>query len=52
MANAQQRDVQAIFDRMSAGAKPLGGEVIAQEQAQDDVGAASVSHPAGREPVR
>src|SRR6516164_9392349 len=33
----QRRDVQAIFDRMSGAAKPLGGELIAQEQALDQL---------------
>jgi hypothetical protein len=32
LTDAQRRDVQAIFDRMSAAAKPLGGELIAQER--------------------
>ena len=35
LTEIQQRDVQAIFDRMSAAAKPLGRELIAQEQALD-----------------
>ena len=35
LTEAQRRDVQAIFNRMSAAAKPLGGELIAQEQALD-----------------
>ena len=35
LTDVQRRDVQAIFDRMSAVAKPLGGELIAQEQALD-----------------
>ena len=37
LTEIQQRDVQAIFDRMSAAAKPLGGELIAQEQALDQL---------------
>jgi len=37
LTKAQRRDVQAIFDRMSAAAKPLGGELIAQEQALDQL---------------
>jgi hypothetical protein len=37
LTDAQRRDVQAIFDRMSAAAKPLGGELIAQEQALDQL---------------
>src|SRR5690242_11317313 len=28
LTDAQRSDVQAIFDRMSAAAKPLGGELI------------------------
>ena len=37
ITDAQRRDVQAIFDRMSAAAKPLGGELIAQEQTLDQL---------------
>src|SRR5215470_14068846 len=37
LTDAQRRGVQAIFDRMSAAAKPLGGELIAQEQALDQL---------------
>jgi hypothetical protein len=37
LTDAQRRDVQAIFDRMSAAAKPLGGELIVQEQALDQL---------------
>jgi len=37
LTKAQRRDVQAIFDRISAAAKPLGGELIAQEQALDQL---------------
>lgn len=33
LTDAQRRDVQAVFDRMSAAAKPLGSELIAEEQA-------------------
>jgi hypothetical protein len=33
----QRHDVQAIFDRMSGAAKPLGGQLIAQEQALDQL---------------
>src|SRR3954452_5238324 len=33
LSEAQRQDVQVIFDRMSASAKPLGGELLAQEQA-------------------
>lgn len=35
LTDAQRRDVQAVFDRMSAAAKPLGGELIEQERALD-----------------
>src|SRR5215469_9546815 len=37
LTDIQRRDVRAIFDRMSAAAKPLGGELIAQEQALDQL---------------
>jgi hypothetical protein len=37
LTDAQRRDVQAIFERMSAAAKPLGGELIEQEQALDQL---------------
>jgi hypothetical protein len=37
LTDAQRRDVQAIFNRMSAAAKPLGGELIAQEQILDQL---------------
>ena len=37
LTGAQRRDVQAIFDRMSAAAKPLGGELITQEQVLDQL---------------
>jgi len=37
LTDAQRHDVQAIFDRMSAAAKPLGGELIAQEQTLDQL---------------
>jgi hypothetical protein len=37
LTEIQRRDVQAIFDRMSAAAKPLGGELIAQEEALDQL---------------
>src|SRR5271154_7187001 len=37
LTDAQRRDVQAIFDRMSAAAKPLGDELIAQEQSLDQL---------------
>ena len=41
----QRHDVQAIFDRMSGAAKPLGGELIAQEQALDQLFAKSEITP-------
>jgi hypothetical protein len=37
LTDAQRSDVRAIFDRMSAAAKPLGGELIAQERALDQL---------------
>jgi len=37
LTDGQRRRVQAIFDRMSAAAKPLGGELIAQEQVLDQL---------------
>jgi hypothetical protein len=37
LTDAQRRDVQAIFGRMSAAAKPLGGELIAREQVLDQL---------------
>src|SRR5215813_3350073 len=37
LTDAQRHDVQAIFDRMSAAAKPLGAELIAEEQALDQL---------------
>ena len=37
LTETQRRDVQAIFDRMSAVAKPLGGQLIAQGQALDQL---------------
>ena len=37
LTDAQRGDVQAIFDRMSAAAKPLGDEIIAQEQGLDQL---------------
>ena len=37
LTEIQQRDVHSIFDRMSAAAKPLGRELIAQEQALDQL---------------
>ena len=37
LTDGQWRGVQAIFDRMSAAAKPLGGELITQEQALDQL---------------
>jgi hypothetical protein len=37
LTETQQRDVRAIFERMSAAAKPLGGELITQEQTLDQL---------------
>lgn len=37
LTEAQRRDVQAIFDRMSAAAKPLGMELIERERALDQL---------------
>ena len=37
LTDGQRRGVQAIFDRMSAAAKPLGAKLIAQEQALDQL---------------
>ena len=37
LTDIQRRDAQAIFDRMSVAAKPLGDELIAQEQALDQL---------------
>ena len=37
LSEGQRHDVQIVFDRMSAAAKPLGGELIAQEQALDQL---------------
>jgi hypothetical protein len=37
LSENQTRDVTAIFERMSAAAKPLGGELIAQEQVLDQL---------------
>jgi hypothetical protein len=37
LTDAQRRDVQAIFDRMSAAAKPLGAELIERERALDQL---------------
>jgi hypothetical protein len=35
LTDVQRREVQGIFDRMSAAARPLGGELIAQEKVLD-----------------
>jgi hypothetical protein len=35
LTKSQEQRVTAIFERMSAAAKPLGSEVIAREQALD-----------------
>ena len=45
LTDAQRREVQAIFDRMSAAAKPLGDEVIAEEQVLDQLFAKSEITP-------
>jgi hypothetical protein len=37
LTDVQRRDVQAIFNRMSAAAKPLGDQIIAQEQVLDQL---------------
>ena len=37
LTEAQRRDVQAIFDRMSAAAKPLGAELIERERTLDQL---------------
>jgi hypothetical protein len=37
LSEGQRHDVQTVFDRMSTAAKPLGGELIAQEQALDQL---------------
>jgi hypothetical protein len=37
LTEAQRRDVQAIFDHMSAAAKPLGMELIERERALDQL---------------
>src|SRR5215469_17344529 len=37
LTEGQRHDVRTVFDRMSAAAKPLGGELIAQEQALDQL---------------
>ena len=37
LTDAQRRDVQAIFDRMSTAAKPLGAELIERERALDQL---------------
>jgi hypothetical protein len=37
LTESQHRDVTAIFARMSDAAKPLGGELIAQEQTLDQL---------------
>jgi len=45
LTNAQQRDIQAIFERMSAAAKPLGNELIEKEQILDQLFANSEITP-------
>jgi len=37
LTNTQQRDVRAIFERMSAAAKPLGNKLIQKEQILDQL---------------
>lgn len=37
LTQAQHQQVSAVFERMSAAAKPLGAEVIAREQALDQL---------------
>jgi hypothetical protein len=37
LTEAQQHDVKAIFERMSAAAKPLGAELIEREHALDEL---------------
>jgi hypothetical protein len=37
LSEGQRHEVQTVFDRMSAAAKPLGGELIGQEQALDQL---------------
>ena len=37
LTETQQHNVKAIFDRMSAAARPLGAELIAKEQALDQL---------------
>jgi hypothetical protein len=37
LTETQQRDVTTIFERMRAASKPFGGELIAQEQALDQL---------------
>lgn len=43
----QKQEVTGIFDRMSAGAKPLGAEVIEKEQALDRLFASGDVTPGG-----
>src|SRR5215472_3183899 len=37
LTDAERRDVQAIFDRMSDAAKPLGAELIEREHSLDQL---------------
>jgi Spy/CpxP family protein refolding chaperone len=37
LTEAQRRDVQAVFDRMSAAAKPIGAELIERERTLDQL---------------
>jgi hypothetical protein len=45
LTESQQQRVTAIFEGMSAAAKPLGSEVIAREQALDQLFAKGKSRP-------
>jgi hypothetical protein len=45
LTESQQREVTVIFDRMSAAAKPLGGKLIAREQALDQLFATGAITP-------
>ena len=45
LTNSQQRNVREIFERMSAAAKPLGAELIEQEQTLDHLFANSEITP-------
>jgi hypothetical protein len=49
LTESQQRKVTEIFDGMSAAAKPLGEELIAHEQALDQLFAKGEITPDGRD---